>query len=119
MMPVVDVLVVDDGGGDAGEAVAPAHEIKEGVLELLGVAVDDAVRVLAEDLHLALVALAHAVALEPVLVSALLLAHLAVPSQLLQTFRFDSVRYCLRCQELVFPHFFSFPLFFFLKKIKI
>ena len=52
-----------------------------------------AVGVLAEDLHLALVALAHAVALEPVLVPALLLAHLAVPPQLLQPFRLDSVRF--------------------------
>lgn len=96
VVAVGDVLVVDDGGGDAAEAVATLHVVKEGGLELLGVAVDDAVRVLAEDLHLALVALAHAVALEAVLVAALFLAHLAVPAELLETFGLDSISDCLR-----------------------
>lgn len=91
VVAVGDVLVVDDGGGDAAEAVAPLHVLEEHGLELLGVAADDPSRVLAEDLHLALVRLAHAVALESVLVAALLLAHLAVPSELLQSFGLDSV----------------------------
>ena len=46
---------------------------------------------LAEDDHLALVALAGQVALEAVLVPALLLTHLAVPAQLLQALGLDSV----------------------------
>ena len=46
------------------------------LLKLLGEAVDEAPLRLAEDLHLALVRLAHGVAFEPVLVAALLLAHL-------------------------------------------
>lgn len=101
---VGDVLVVDDGGGDAAEAVAPLHVLEEHALELLGVAADDPGRVLAEDLHLALVRLAHTMALESVLVATLLLAHLAVPSQLLQTFCFDSVGDRLRGEEFVLPH---------------
>lgn len=48
--------------------------------------------------------LAHAVALEAVLVAALLLAHLAVPPELLEAFGFDSVRDCLRRQEIVLAH---------------
>ncbi|GFZ14979.1 DNA/RNA-binding protein Kin17, conserved region [Actinidia rufa] len=104
MVAVSDVLVVDNGGGHAAEAVTALHVVEEGGLKLLRVALDNAVRVLAEDLHLALVALAHAVALEPVLVPALLLAHLAVPPQLLQAFGFDSVRYRLRSQKFVLPH---------------
>lgn len=96
VVAVRDVLVVDDGGSNAAEAVAPLHVLEERALELLGVATDDSGGVLAEDLHLALVRLAHTVALESVLITALLLAHLAIPSQLLQTFRLDSVRDSLR-----------------------
>jgi hypothetical protein len=44
------------------------------------------------------------VALEPVLIAALLLAHLAVPPQLLQTLRLDPVRDPLRRQEIRLPH---------------
>ena len=88
------VLVVDDGGGDTAEAVAALHMLEEFSLELFGVTVNDSIRVLAKDLHLALVALAHAMALESVLVSALFLAHLAIPSQFLQPLRFDPVRDC-------------------------
>ena len=73
-MAVSDVLIVDNSGGHTAEAVAALHVVEEGGLELLGVTLDNAVGVLAEDLHLALVALAHAVALEPVLVQSLLLA---------------------------------------------
>lgn len=43
--------------------------------------------VLGEDPHLPQVALGGGVTLEPVLVAALLLAHLAVPLELLQAFR--------------------------------
>lgn len=61
----------------AGVLSAPAsHLIRE--------LVDHLVRVLREDPHLAQVALGRGVALEAVLVSALLLAHLAVPLELLQ-----------------------------------
>lgn len=92
MMSVIDVLVIDDCGGDAAEAVAALHEIHELVLELLRVAINDSVGVLTENLHLALVALAHTVALESVLITTLFLAHLAVPSELLEPFCFDPVR---------------------------
>lgn len=104
VMPIIDVLIIHHRGGDAAEAVAPLHVFEETALELVGVAVDEAVGIVAEDAHLALVALAHAVALEAVLVAALLLAHLAVPPELLEAFGFDSVRDCLRRQEVVLPH---------------
>lgn len=92
VIAVGDVLVVEDGGSNTAEPVAPFHVLEKGALKLLGVAADDSGRVLAEHLHLALVRLAHTMALESVLVAALLLAHLAVPSQFLQTFCFDPVR---------------------------
>lgn len=47
---------------------------------------------LAKHQHLALVRLAGLVALEAVLITALLVAHLAVPAQLLQALGFDAVR---------------------------
>jgi hypothetical protein len=43
-------------------------------------------------------------ALETILVTTLLLTHLAVPSQLLQPLRLDSVGYGLWCQKFVLPH---------------
>ena len=104
VVPVGDVLVVDDGGGDAGVAVRAADQGEERLEELLGEALHDALGGHAEHLHLPLVRLRHAVALEPVLVAALLLAHLAVPPQLLQALRLDPVRDRLRRQELVLPH---------------
>jgi hypothetical protein len=48
---------------------------------------------LTEHHHLPLVRVRAEVALEPILVSALLAAHLAVPSQLLQALRLDAVGY--------------------------
>lgn len=95
MVAVVDVLVVDHGGGDTAEPVASLHQIEKTLLELLGVAIDDAIRVFAKDLHLPLVAFAHAVAFEAVLVSTLLLAHLAVPSKLLESLGLDPIGDCL------------------------
>jgi hypothetical protein len=65
--------------------------VQEGLLKLLCVAAHDALRALPEDLHLPAVALAHLVALEAVLVAALLLAQLAVPPQLLEALGLDAV----------------------------
>ena len=92
VVAIVDVLVVNDGGGDATEPVATLHVVQESAFEFFGVSFDDSGRVLAKNLHLTLVALAHAVALETVLVATLLLAHLAVPSELLEPLRFDPIR---------------------------
>ena len=64
MMPIIDIEFVDDGGCNTGEAVGAAHMIEKGPLELLGETVDDSIRVLAKDLHLALMGFAHAVAFE-------------------------------------------------------
>ncbi|KAI8031458.1 hypothetical protein LOK49_LG01G01772 [Camellia lanceoleosa] len=104
MVAISNVFVIDHGGSNATEAVAAFDVVEELSLELLVVAVDDSVGVLAKDLHLALVALAHAVALEPVLVPTLLLAHLAVPPKFLQTLRLDSIRNRLRSQKFVLAH---------------
>lgn len=104
VMSIINKLIVNDGGRDTTEAVAAFHEVEEVVFELFGVSRYNSVRVLPEDLHLALVRLAHAMAFESVLVSALLLAHLTVPSKLLETFCFDSVRDCFWGEEIVFPH---------------
>ena len=100
VVPIVDVLVVDNGGCNAAESVAALHVFEETTLKLFGIAVDDPVGVLAEDLQLALVRLAHAVALEAVLV----VAHLAVPPELLENFRLDAVSDGFRRQEVALPH---------------
>ena len=83
-----------------GSALGRAHEL-EGLLLLPGAdrffvrrqvtRVPTSVWCFSKDLHLSLVRLACQMALEAILVAALLLAHLAVPSQLLQTFRLDSI----------------------------
>ena len=91
VVAIVDVLVVNDGGGDATEPVAMLHVIQESVFEFFEVSFDDSGQVFAENLHLMLVALAHVVALETVLVATLLLAHLAVPSELLEPLLFDPI----------------------------
>lgn len=104
VMSIMNKLIVNDSGGHATEPVAPFHEVEEVLLELFGVSRHDPVRVLPEDLHLALVRFAHAMAFKSVFVSALLLAHLTIPSKLLETFGFDSVRDCFGCQEIVFSH---------------
>ena len=94
VISIINKLIVNDGGGDATEPVTAFHEVEEVLFELFGVSGYDSVRVLPEDLHLALVRFAHAMAFESVFVSALLLAHLTVPSKLLETFGFDSVGNC-------------------------
>lgn len=65
--------------------------LQEALLKLLRVPFDDTLWVLTKHLHLSPVAVAHLVALEAVLIAALLLAQLAVPAQLLQALGFDGV----------------------------
>ena len=93
---VRDVLVVDDVGAHPAVPVGCGHHIEEGPLELLAVATDELALVHAEDLHLAKVRLAGAVALEAVRVPALLLADLAVELELLQALRLRPVGDVLR-----------------------
>ena len=107
VMPIINILIVDNSGRHTAKPVAALHVFEETTLKLFRVPIDDSSRVLAKDLHLALVALAHAMALEPILISTLLLAHLTVPSELLETFGFDSVGDCFRSQEIVLPHWSS------------
>ena len=84
VVAVGDVLGVHDVCADAHVAVAAAHELHERAVELLREVAHELLRVLREQHHHPLVPLALAVALEPVLVAALLLAHLAVPAELLE-----------------------------------
>lgn len=85
MMAIGNVLIVDDGGGDTAGSMAAFHVIKKRTFEILGIVVDDSGGILAKDDHLSLVGVAHTVALESVLIPTLLVAHLAVPSEFLQT----------------------------------
>jgi hypothetical protein len=103
-MTIGYVFVINDGGGDSAKSVATFHVFEKSSLEFLGVAANDTVRVLTKDLHLTLVALAHAVALETILVSALFLTHLTVPTKLLETLCFYSISNSLWCQKIVLPH---------------
>jgi hypothetical protein len=43
-------------------------------------------------------------AFETILITTLLLAHLAIPPKFLQPFCFDSIGNCLRCEKVIFPH---------------
>lgn len=57
----------------------------------LGESFNDAVRRLAKHHHLPLVRVGAEVALEAILIAALLATHLAIPSQLLQPLRLDAI----------------------------
>ena len=86
------------------------QEVHESLLEHLGKAVDHLVGVRRHERHLSLMALGSAVALEAVLVAALLLTHLAVPPQLLQALGLHAVRDRLRVQEAILGHLVGSPL---------
>lgn len=104
MMPIRNVLIPNNSGSDAGRPVRALQMLHELFLKLLREPVYKPIRVIPEHLHLPLVALRQAVALKPILVAALLLAHLAVPLELLQPLGLDPVGDCLRRQKLVLPH---------------
>lgn len=104
MVAIIDVFVVDNSGGDTGESVGAAHKVEEGFLKFLREAINNAVGVLAEDLHLALMRFAQTVALEAVLVAALLLTHLTVPAKLLQALGLDPIGDGLRGEKLALSH---------------
>ena len=102
---VRDVLVVHDVGAHPAVPVRRGHHVEEGPLELLAVVADELPLVHAEDLHLAEVGLAGAVALEAVRVPALLLADLAVELELLQALRLRPVGDILRGSRFgLLPH---------------
>jgi hypothetical protein len=84
---VGDQLVVDEVRQHRRVPSAPPHNIKEVPLELPAEVAHHPPRVLGEQNHHALMGLAVAMAFEAVGVTALFLAHLAVPAQLLKSFR--------------------------------
>jgi len=88
---VGNVLLVDLVGAGSLRAEPPAQQLHVAVGELFAEAVQEFARIVRKEEQLALVGLAHRVALEAVFIAALLLAHLAVPAQLLQTLRFHLV----------------------------
>mmetsp|Transcript_4414 Transcript_4414/g.10157 ORF Transcript_4414/g.10157 Transcript_4414/m.10157 type:complete len:282 (-) Transcript_4414:17-862(-) len=79
-----DELAVHRVGKHTLPGVLGAHELHEALLEFAGEGVEELAGRLDERLHHTLVALRHAMTLESVFVSALLLAHLAVPAELLK-----------------------------------
>lgn len=83
VVPVRNVLIPNNRGRHTGGPVRPFQMLHEHLLELLRESVDETVGVIAEHLHLALMAIGQAVTFEAVFVTALLLAHLAVPFELL------------------------------------
>ena len=89
---VLDEFLVDSVRLDTIRAVPPRKELDEVVLELRAEVGDVPARVLAYDEHLTKVGLRLGVALEAILVSALLLADLAVPPKPLQALRLHLVR---------------------------
>ncbi|KAK8509523.1 hypothetical protein V6N12_001528 [Hibiscus sabdariffa] len=71
VMPVIYKLIVNNSGSNTTEAVAPVHKVKEVPFKLFGVPRYDPVRVFARRF-----------------------ASGVVPSQLLETFGFDSISDC-------------------------
>lgn len=104
MMAIRDVLIPNNGSGNTGAAMRAFKMLHKLALELLGEAIDEALGIVAQHLHLALVPVREAVTLEAVLVAALFLAHLTIPLELLQSLRLDPVGDRLRRQKLVLPH---------------
>lgn len=104
MMPISDVLIVKHSGSNPAESMTSPDKFQESVLELFRVSIHKTLRVLAKDLHLPLMAFTHAMAFEAVFVSALLLAHLAIPSEFLQALSFDAVSDGFGGEEVVLAH---------------
>jgi len=105
---VGDVLLVDLVGTGSLSAEPSAQQLHVAVGELLAEAVQELARGIRKEEQLALVGLAHGVALEAILVAALLLAHLAVPAQLLQALRLHLVGQVLGRTHLRATHIDSF-----------
>lgn len=84
VVSIWDEVTVDCVGQNSLGPVSVAHQLHETLLKFLREFVHKSVRVLNKELHLSLVTIWHPMALEAVLVSALLLTHLAIPSQLLK-----------------------------------
>lgn len=83
-MSIWDEVSVDSVGQNSLRPVTVTHQLHETLLKFLREFVHKSVGVLNKELHLSLVTIWHPMALEAILVSALLLTHLAIPSQLLK-----------------------------------
>ena len=83
MALVTDVLLVDSIGQDSLLVVLSSQDCVEILLKVPAVSVEKSARIFPEQQKLSLMRLRGRVALETVGVSALLLAHLTVPPQLL------------------------------------
>nr|ACU17319.1 unknown [Glycine max] len=104
MVSIVYVFVINYSGCHTAESVTALHVLQKSGLKLFGIALNYPVWVLSKNLHLTLVPFTHAMTFKPILISALLLTHLAIPTKLLQSFCFDSVGNCFRCEKLIFSH---------------
>lgn len=85
MVLVRDIVLVHLVRVDSLRAVLPPDDVHVAFDELGGKVVDDSTGIVGEEQQLALMGLAHGVALEAVLIPALLGAHLAVPAEFLQS----------------------------------
>lgn len=101
---VRNVFLVEPIHVDLLLAVAGPQEQEEVALELFAVIVDELLGVLANDEHLADVALGLGVHLEAVRIAALLLADLAVPTKALEALRLHTVGDIFRRPNLGFAH---------------
>jgi len=105
---VGDVLLVDLVGTGSLSAEPSAQQLHVAVGELFAEAVQKLAGGIGKEEQLALVGLAHGVALEAILVAALFLTHLAVPPQLLEALRLHLVGQVLRRTHLCATHVYSF-----------
>jgi len=85
MLLVTDVLLVHHVSLHPLLIVLPPQDVIESLLKVPAISVQVLARVISEQQQLSLMRLRRGVALEPIRIPALLLAHLAVPPQLLQT----------------------------------
>mmetsp|Transcript_25701 Transcript_25701/g.43061 ORF Transcript_25701/g.43061 Transcript_25701/m.43061 type:complete len:293 (-) Transcript_25701:208-1086(-) len=95
VMLVGNELVVHHRGGNSRMRVTDFHVLHESLEEDVRISLNHSCRRCSEHHHLLLVRFGHGVALEAVLVAALFVAHLAVPTQLLQPLGLYSVPDCL------------------------
>ena len=100
-------LIVNCDGLATLCAVAVRQRFDKILVKVSAEIVHKAVGIVLKHEHLPTVRLAHAVTLETVFISTCLLAHLAIPSQLCESFGFDAVADGLGSEEST--TLFSFP----------
>jgi len=109
--PYLDILLVNHITMHAFRSVLPPQNVQVALFKVVAEAGHEAAGIFGKEQQLALMGLGRQVALETVLVAALLLAHLAKPAQLLQPLGLDPVGDGLGRQGLVFGHFYKVSIY--------